>query len=219
MKSPFITTHFVLGISLEIGSVILCYFVSRQFYYGGGAPFVQLFFAITYFIGSYLIFKTEISYTLKFVFVFWWVAVGIGWAGIMLVRYGIESSLTKNETYLLPDGYHGKVTIQYNQPSGNEPIIEGDRVVFNVQANGEVRTTFKRKLNKIYPNNSRSLYFYVTASGQRIPIKMAEDPLLKESEVAIFSGGYSHGETGSEITESDFLIFTKQEADAYYHKR
>jgi rRNA pseudouridine-1189 N-methylase Emg1 (Nep1/Mra1 family) len=88
-----------------------------------------------------------------------------------------------------------------------------------VQANGEVRTTFKRKLNKIYPNNSRSLYFYVTASGQRIPIKMAEDPLLKESEVAIFSGGYSHGETGSEITESDFLIFTKQEADAYYHKR
>jgi hypothetical protein len=217
MKSPFLSTNFILGVSLELGSVILCVLITSRLYYGGGFPFVQLFFGAIYIIGARYIFKSDVSHLLKLTLVFWWVGWLVAWGAYTLLVYGWESTQMKYETFLLPQGYRGKVIVHYNEPNGNEPVFEDDRLLFEVPKDGAVHTVFKRRLNRVYPNNTNPQFFYVNDKGQRSPIKMANDPSLQEEEVFVQEGGYGYETNATYISWGDFVVFTKKELDNYYN--
>lgn len=218
MKSPFLDNYFLLGVFMEIASIALYYYVSRYFYYGGGWPFVPIFFGILYFIGSYFIFRTGIPVFLKITLVYWWVALAIGYAGYSVVRSSIESKQTVEEIYLIPEGYRGKVVVKYNQADGDPIVMEKGHLVLHVGKDGVVRTRYKRELNQVADNDTHPLHFYVNEAGNRTLIKLLDDPTRLETETVIHSGGYQFDQALGLITEADFLLLTKTEAETYYNK-
>ncbi|MBI1767242.1 MAG: hypothetical protein HYR67_02575 [Bacteroidetes bacterium] len=79
MKNLFADRSLIVGICLELAAVLGYSPVTNYFYYGGGWPFVQIFFIIIYLVGSRYIFSSNAPTYLKIILVFWWVGyVGIG---------------------------------------------------------------------------------------------------------------------------------------------
>lgn len=216
MKSPFASFNFILGIYLEISSVILCVLISSSLYYGGGFPLVQLYFITTYSMGAHYIFKSSIPRAAKLITVFWWVAAIVIWGLYTLTVYGVEYATTRNETYLLPQGYHGEVNVYFGQPDGDAPVFEDNSLLFTTNKNGEVRTTYQRRLNKLYDNNTHLSFFFVDEQGHRTPILLRDDPSLLPGEVFATANYYEYDSDNTEISKVVILVFTQQEMDDYY---
>jgi len=74
MKFPsWLDRNLIIGLLVELAAIFLYNPVTNYFYYGGGWPFIPLFFLIIYCIGSTYIFRSKASKRLKMLLVFWWV--------------------------------------------------------------------------------------------------------------------------------------------------
>ena len=68
------------------------------------------------------------------------------------------------DIFLIPDGYHGKVVIEYGVQDGSKEEFEGKWRVYRVPANGHLKTTFTLKGNSIRLSDSK--YYYVDKNGK-----------------------------------------------------
>jgi hypothetical protein len=218
MKSPFISFNFIIGICLEVGSIVFFLLVSRRLYYGGGAPVLHIVCVIIYSLGGYYIYKSGIPYFAKLIFVYWWVAWIIIWVSIWTITYWIESAKTKDETYLIPYGYHGKIDVYYNQPDGDPTAFEGDRLVFSMREDSTIRTQYKRNRNNNYPNDTHPLVYYIDTNNKRTLIKQMGDSTIQADEVFADTGGYEYDAEKPDILKTCILIFTQKEWDAHHNR-
>ena len=87
-----------------------------------------------------------------------------------LTLYGIIAKDSASyDIFLIPDGYHGKVVIEYGVQDGSKEEFEGKWRVYRVPANGHLKTTFTLKGNSIRLSDSK--YYYVDKNGNRKELK------------------------------------------------
>jgi hypothetical protein len=75
------------------------------------------------------------------------------------------------DVYLIPQGYTGLVTVQYNIPGGPELEKEGKHYVFHIPPDGKLDTSTPE------PNYgvAQDKYYYVDASGKRTELQYGRD--------------------------------------------
>ena len=73
------------------------------------------------------------------------------------------------DIYLIPEGYIGKVTIYYDQTTGQNKEFENGWRIYRIPLSGRLKTQFKVKGNSI--NLSDAKYYYIDQNKNRIEIK------------------------------------------------
>ena len=69
------------------------------------------------------------------------------------------------ETYLIPDGYQGTITIVFEQEKGQDEEFEGNRRLYRVDTNGILITKFKSEDGTLNEE-----YFYVNFKIRRLQV-------------------------------------------------
>jgi len=76
-----------------------------------------------------------------------------------------DISSASNDTFLIPKGFTGQVTIYYDRPNGQQEEYEGKWRIYRVPISGNLETKFKLKGHSI--NLSSSHYYYVDSNSKR----------------------------------------------------
>ena len=80
------------------------------------------------------------------------------------------------ETYLIPDGYQGKITVVYEQDKGRDEEFEGDRRLYRIDTNGILITKFKSEDGTINED-----YYYIKSDGARKKISIDSSMFWRDS--------------------------------------
>lgn len=77
------------------------------------------------------------------------------------------------ETHLIPKGYKGSVIITFDDSAGAEPVYDNGTRVYNVPANGILRTKFKEREKGFIAD--KDLLFYYVDGNERQPLKVIHE--------------------------------------------
>lgn len=137
-----------------------------------------------------------------------------------LISFLILSSCNQNaepETYLIPDGFSGKVNIVFNRKDGSPIKYDERRRVYEIPADGILLTQFGTNDGFI---NRR--YFYKSKSGELKLLKNLETDTINVSkdEVGVYLDGISgvYGNSGdrSALEYQEFLISSYNLKDGFF---
>lgn len=115
------------------------------------------------------------------------------------------------ESYLISEGFEGKIAIVLNTINGQPKIYEQSRRIYKIDTTGILLTQFG--INNGFINCQ---YFYVDSIGRRKVLRNIDDVNLtiNEDEIGIFQSrtGVSYGNSGtpSSIDTQEFIISSKK---------
>lgn len=121
------------------------------------------------------------------------------------------------ETYLIPEGFTGKVNIIFNRKEGKPVKYEDKRRVYEIPADGILLTQFTT--NDGFINRK---YYYKMQSGELKPLRSFESDTaeIKKDEVGIFLDGISgvYGNSGdpSALEYQEFLVSSFNSKDSFF---
>ncbi|HYM92580.1 MAG TPA: hypothetical protein VET23_00435 [Chitinophagaceae bacterium] len=107
------------------------------------------------------------------------------------------------ETYLIPQGFTGRVNVIFNRKDGAPPKYEDGRRIYEIPSNGILLTQFKDEYGFVDHR-----YYYVDSNGKRTILKIYQHDYNKDgtvkwkvkdpNEIGIFSDGTTgqYGNTG-----------------------
>lgn len=96
---------------------------------------------------------------------------------ILLLLTGCKAN--RGEIFLIPDGFTGKVRIEFNHPDGAKQIFEDHSYVFQIPKDGQLKSSH---LNERCDNPIETRTFYlITASGERKRLATFSDPQLPQT--------------------------------------
>ena len=87
--------------------------------------------------------------------------------GILILTLWSCSDNKTSETYLIPDGYQGKIIVVYDQDKGKDEEFEAHRRLYRIDSNGILLTKFKFKSGSLDEE-----YYYQKKNGERKIIKL-----------------------------------------------
>jgi hypothetical protein len=164
--------------------------IVRMFVYGSYPDYSFFIFS---FVGLVQTFTAFINSRIKKRWQLFWVFLPIT---IWFSYLEIESS--SKDIFLIPDGFKGKVTIQYGHKNGIKKEFEGLLWrIYRIPKNGILQTKFEIKGNSVSYSDSK--YFFVDEKGNRKPIKQFCD-YCKEKDtlnIQILSGKLIGEENGN----------------------
>ncbi len=207
--SSLFNINLIIGVALELSAILLYNPITNYFYSGGSWPIGPFLLASIYAAGIYFIFKSEVTYVLKLFLSYWWVLVVAYFGAESIIIYFIESSEYKYETYLIPEGYHGLIRIEFGKPDGEAPTVEDDQVVLKLHEDGTLRTSFVRKPYRHFADEYPRFY-YLNQRGTRNEIKQVGDTTIGKDEVFVQY-------LGTSLHERKFLVCTQKEHEAYFN--
>jgi hypothetical protein len=128
----------------------------------------------------------------------------------------------KPETYLIPDGFKGKINIIFNQPRGLPQRYENGRRVYDIPSNGILLTRFKDEYGIIDHQ-----YFYVDKGGNKSPLEIFHYQYNKDGttkwiiqdsgKVGIFLDGTTGGYGGNNnLKYQEFMVTDFFHIDSFY---
>ncbi|HBK87926.1 MAG: hypothetical protein U0289_05515 [Cyclobacteriaceae bacterium] len=198
----------IAGLSLEAFAVLLYNPINNYFYNRGSWPLGPFILAVIYAAGIYFIFKSSLKQWYKYLLSYWWMAL-VAWYGIQAgVDYVQEWRAYRYEAYLIPEGYHGKIEINFGQPAGIEPRIEADEVVLTLDTLGRLDSRYVRPITRFF-NEAYPRFYYVDANGVRTSLKRVGEEGIKPEEVFVEF-------LKNNPTHREFLICTQAEHKAYF---
>lgn len=120
------------------------------------------------------------------------------------------------ETYLIPDGFKGKVNIIFNQPNGSPVLYENGRRVYVIPSNGILLTQFKNEDG--FVNHE---YYYVGSAGTREKLQIFDNEQeTKENSFGVFRAGttgiYGNSSNLKSLRYKEFYIVNKDSLDNYF---
>lgn len=120
------------------------------------------------------------------------------------------------ETYLIPQGFTGKVNIIFNQPTGKPAKYENGRRVYEVPSNGVLLTQFKDEEGIV--NHE---YYYVDSTGERTRLSIfSDDEKEKATDVGVFRDGtvgiYGNSDDPKSLSYQEFYIANGNNLDMYF---
>lgn len=121
------------------------------------------------------------------------------------------------ETYLIPQGFTGRVNVIFNRKDGVPPKYENERRVYEIPANGVLLTQFKDEYGFVDHR-----YYYVDSNGKRTPLQIYKHDynpdgtvkwIIKDStEVGIFldgtTGQYGNSDNPKSVKWQEFAVYS-----------
>ncbi len=80
-------------------------------------------------------------------------------------------------TYLIPEGYTGKVVIILNQPQGAAKKYEGDRRLYEITERGVLVSQFSDEWG-----TANQEFYYVDHNGRRSPLEVYDEKVFREDK-------------------------------------
>ncbi len=121
----------------------------------------------------------------------------------MIFFSGCKSNKAESETYILPNGYTGRVVIFYGQANGAaKKYINGSRVL-EIPSNGILKSQFEPNYGIIENSKENRKFIYKNADGKETTIPNRHEVTVDSNEVQIF--GISNGKKYP-IVESKELV-------------
>lgn len=111
-------------------------------------------------VGIIQICASFINKKIKFIWQLFWSFIPF----IIFYIY-IQVNAASKDIFLIPEGYRGKVYIQYGDKNGKEKESEGFWRVYRIPKDGKLKTKYELKGESI--NLSDAKYFYVDKNGNR----------------------------------------------------
>lgn len=112
------------------------------------------------------------------------------------------------EVHLIPKGYKGPVIIIFEDKQGKPEKYEDGKRVYEIPADGVLRTQFKKQQEFIAPGDLK--YYYYDGNGrQEINYLQSTQEFADSSSTYVFSKELSHSTVR-------YLVGKVSEGDAYY---
>ncbi|WP_170227626.1 DUF6843 domain-containing protein [Flavobacterium noncentrifugens] len=73
------------------------------------------------------------------------------------------------ETFLIPNGFEGRITVVFNQPNATQIPIENDRRIYKIPEDGILITSSKIETGILHQK-----YYYIDKSGNRTKINILD---------------------------------------------
>ena len=103
------------------------------------------------------------------------------------------------ETFIIPEGYKGKVMVVFNKKNGEMPELEKNRRVYKIPSSGVLVTQFN--INNGFMNRQ---FYYIDSRGQSALLKnfKNEKEAEKSGEIGIFYSGTAgiYGNSGDSLS-------------------
>ena len=125
------------------------------------------------------------------------------------------------ESYLIPEGFKGKVNVIFNQLNGEPPRYEKGRRIYQVPVDGILLTQFKDEYGIVDHE-----YYYVDGRGNKKPLKIFSYEYNKDgttkwmikdrNEVGVFLDGTTGGYGNSNIKYQEFIVSDYNTLDSFY---
>ena len=126
------------------------------------------------------------------------------------------------ETYLLPEGFKGKVNIIFNQENGAAPKYSNRRRVYEIPISGILLTKFRDQYGLVDHK-----YYYVNSIGKRTELKVLHDDTYKDSavaanreEIGIFydgtTGVYGNSDDQKSLKYQEFIVSNFNKLDVSF---
>jgi len=122
------------------------------------------------------------------------------------------------ETYIISEGFVGKVNIIFNRKEGASPKYEGGRRVYEIPRDGVLISQFK--INDGFINRN---YYYKMKSGElRLLKKFDNDSIHSRDrdEIGIFldgiSGVYGNSGVSSALQYQEFIVSSYNLIDSFF---
>jgi hypothetical protein len=132
----------------------------------------------------------------------------------------IGCKYTEPETYLIPNGYKGKVNIIFNQKNGEKPVYESGRRIYKIPLNGILLTQFNDEHGLV-----NHKYFYVDSIGNKKPLEIFEYSYNKDGTIkwliadstliGIFGDGTAGVYGNSKFKFQEFVVCNYANLDVY----
>lgn len=136
------------------------------------------------------------------------VLIAVGWELIYF------KTTTKQEVYILPQGFKGIVLIAYDQADGLEDVKEDGKLIYKIPQNGVLK--LKRKEATVL---SQSWYYFEDKQGNRTELYHCFAPCdeMINNPDKIFAYGKSNGgfeNEGEQLEMTTFLVGTSNDRDS-----
>jgi hypothetical protein len=127
--------YLITGLALEVGALVVGWLCIRLLYSMG--LFGTLVLAVPMFMfGIWFVMKSGAWWPVRVALSFWIV----GWPLFYLGVYGTERITYRDEVFLIPAGYRGKVTVMFGVADGADAQYQGGARVFQIGTDGILRT-------------------------------------------------------------------------------
>jgi len=124
------------------------------------------------------------------------------------------------ETYLIREGYKGRVNIIFNQRDGVPPKYEKARRIYEVPGNGILLTQFKDEYGLVDHR-----YFYVDSNGKRTSLEIltenmfeSNDSKVNQNSIGIFLDGTTgqYGSSNDAVWLQGFIVCSYNELHHFF---
>jgi hypothetical protein len=130
---------------------------------------------------------------------------------IIIIEGAFGCKHPEPETYLIPDGFKGRVNVIFNQSKGTPPKYENGRRIYQVPTDGILLSQFKDEYGLIDHQ-----YFYSNQNGSKMPLRIFQyehnkDGTIKwiisdTSAVGIFLDGTTGSYGNENIKYQEFIV-------------
>lgn len=149
-----------------------------------------------------------------------WMMIIIGSLILMLLVFVVGKWIylktsTKQEVYILPQGFKGVVVIAYDQKDGLKDEIEDNKIIYKVPESGVLK--LKRKSTAML---SQSWYYFEDAQGKRSEFYYCFPPCeeMKRNPLNVYTYGASTGtligDSGYQLHRTVFLVGSFHDVDS-----
>jgi hypothetical protein len=127
------------------------------------------------------------------------------------------------ETYLIPQGFTGRVNVIFNRKDGAAPRYENGRRIYEIPSNGILLTQFKDEYGIVDHR-----YFYVDSNGKRTSLKIYQYDYNKDgttkwkikdsSQAGIFLDGTTgqYGIPPNAVWWQEFVVCSYNSMDSFF---
>jgi hypothetical protein len=110
---------------------------------------------------------------------------------LMMFFSGCKSNKAENETYILPNGYTGRIVIFYGQANGEAKKYADGARVLEIPSSGILKTQFEPNYGIIEDSKVNRKFLYKNTEGQIISIPNRHNTTVDSNQVQVF--GISNG--------------------------
>lgn len=125
------------------------------------------------------------------------------------------SQTAEPETYLIPQGFTGRVNIIFKRKDGAPPKYENNRRVYEIPPNGILLTQFKDEYGLVDHQ-----YYYVDSNGKKTPLKIFNDsmPNVNRDVTGIFLDGTTgqYGNLPNAVWWQEFVVSNYKSLDNFF---
>jgi len=119
------------------------------------------------------------------------------------------------ETFLIPQGFTGRVNIIFNRKDGTIQKFEDGRRVYTIPPSGILLTQFKDEYGIVDHQ-----YFYVDSSGKRTALSIFKDSAtdFNQTAIGIFLDGTTgqYGKMPKAVWWQEFVVASYRNVDSFF---